>query len=54
MFESRNFQTGDLTAGWDGTFRGRDVGEGVFVYKVEVVYDNGDVELIDGTVTLVR
>jgi len=54
LFESRNFMTGDTNFGWDGTFRGREMNPGAYVYKVEVTYDNGTTEQLHGTVTLTR
>lgn len=54
IYESRSFQPGDESFGWDGTFKGDELRPAVFVYKVEVEYDNGDVDIINGTVTLSR
>ncbi len=54
VFESRSFQPGDDSFGWDGTYRGRELAPGVFVYKVEVTFDDGNTEIMDGTVTIIR
>jgi gliding motility-associated-like protein len=54
IFESRNFRPGETSFGWDGTFKGEDMAPAVFVYKVEVEFDNGEIEIINGTVTLTR
>lgn len=42
------------TPGWDGTFKGKAVGQGVFAWYAEILYDDGLVELIKGDVTVVR
>jgi len=54
VFESRDFLPGDTSFGWNGTFRGKEMAPGVFVYKVDVTFDDGNSEIMDGTVTLVR
>ena len=54
IFESQNFLPGDTSFGWDGTYRGREMDPGVFVYRVEVIFDDGNVEIMNGTVTLAR
>jgi gliding motility-associated-like protein len=41
-------------AAWDGTFRGKPMNAGVYVYLVEVVFEDGQVLLYRGDVTLVR
>lgn len=40
--------------GWDGTFKGRELDPGVFVYYAKVTYLNGFQEVLKGDVTLVR
>lgn len=41
-------------AGWDGTFQGKDVGQGVYVWFAEVVLREGERRLLKGEVTVVR
>jgi gliding motility-associated-like protein len=54
------FQAVDLPAnsdpslGWDGTFRSKDVNVGVYVYLVEVEFDDGQKLLYRGDINLVR
>ena len=36
------FETDDINLGWDGYFRGDLVEEGVYVFSVSGVYNNGD------------
>ncbi|MCP4438711.1 MAG: T9SS type B sorting domain-containing protein [Aureispira sp.] len=40
--------------GWDGTFKGKLMNTGVFVYYIEVRYLDGSVEVFKGDVTLLR
>lgn len=48
------FYSDDLTEGWDGTFRGKLMNSGTFVYRISVTTLYGDVEQFSGNVTLVR
>ncbi len=40
--------------GWDGTYRGQKANSGVYVYLIEVEFEDGEVLLFRGDVTLVR
>ncbi|MBR9919687.1 MAG: T9SS type B sorting domain-containing protein [Bacteroidetes bacterium] len=42
------------TDGWDGTFRGKRMNSGVYVYMAEVEYKDGSVVLFRGDITLMR
>lgn len=48
------FESTDQEYGWDGTFQGKDLNPGVFVYYVQ--YDNSTSEdnILEGNVTLIR
>jgi gliding motility-associated-like protein len=48
------FETSDKTVGWDGTFKGKPMDTGVFMYKVNGVTLDGKLFLIKGNVTLLR
>lgn len=54
MFEKTNFPPNIPQEGWDGTFRGRTLNPGVFVYVVEFRTPNGFVEILKGDVTIIR
>jgi gliding motility-associated-like protein len=44
----------DPSTGWDGTFRGKPVGVGVYVFLVEAEFDDGAKLLYRGDVTVAR
>lgn len=44
----------DPSVGWDGSFRGKDMDPGVYVYVVEVELYNGKIEIYKGDVTIVK
>ncbi|MEL6191098.1 MAG: PKD domain-containing protein [Bacteroidota bacterium] len=48
------YESNDITEGWDGTFEGTPVKEGVYVYIAKGVGFNGQPYLVRGTVTLLR
>jgi len=54
VFENHNFSTSNPANGWDGTFRGKLVQPGVFVFFAEVEILPGKVVKMQGDVTLVR
>jgi gliding motility-associated-like protein len=55
MFTKSNILPGtDISQGWDGTFRGRVVENGVYVYMIEVEFEDGQKLLYRGDVTVVR
>ena len=48
------FETSDQTVGWDGTFRGKDLDFGVYVYKFEATLLSGKQVKQSGSITLFR
>jgi gliding motility-associated-like protein len=48
------FESTALENGWDGTFRGKPMNPGVFVYYVEATFLNGTTSTLKGDVTLIR
>ncbi len=49
------FETADPTEGWDGTFRGKEVREGVYIFLVEAPCElTGQTILKTGDITLIR
>lgn len=54
IFEQHNFQPNDNSLGWDGTFNGRPLPPGVFIYLAEVRFLDNKVEQYVGDVRLVK
>ncbi|MGQ7852853.1 Ig-like domain-containing protein [Pedobacter sp. WC2501] len=48
------FQSDNVANGWDGTFKGVNQPIGVYVYMVDITFNNGTTSLRKGTVTLIR
>jgi len=44
----------DAQGGWDGRYKGKDVGAGAYFYVVTVVYEDGNVEERKGALELIR
>ena len=54
LYEVFNFQPNNPGFGWDGTHRGQEVNSGVYVYIAEIEFNDGEVLLYKGDVTLMR
>jgi gliding motility-associated-like protein len=54
VFQSKNFDINDQSAGWDGRFRGKDMDPGTFVWVLEVEHEDGYREILKGNTTLIR
>jgi gliding motility-associated-like protein len=54
MFSRTDFAPNNSALGWDGTFKGKAMLPGVFVYVAEVELKPGKVEIFSGDVTIVR
>jgi gliding motility-associated-like protein len=55
LFQNQNLTpSGDPSAGWDGTFKGKPVQTGVYVYLAEVLFEDGAVLLYRGDITVAR
>ncbi|GAB4494843.1 MAG: hypothetical protein OHK0019_22310 [Saprospiraceae bacterium] len=50
----QDFAPNDPAQGWDGTYRGKVVQPGVYVYWTEVEYADGSTEIFSGDVTVLR
>ena len=48
------YQYTNGTPYWDGTFKGKEVGPGVYNYVANVQFINNTTKLLKGTVTLIR
>jgi gliding motility-associated-like protein len=48
------FYSDDLYKGWNGTFKGREVPQGTYVYRCKIKYLNGDIGTYMGHINLYR
>jgi len=49
-----NLPLNDFNSGWDGTFRGEPMNQGVFVYQANIGFIDGVNLLFKGDITLLR
>lgn len=54
IMERLDYQTDDPLMGWDGTFRGQDAEQDVYVFATELLLKDGSTRVYTGDVTLVR
>ncbi|MDC0230491.1 gliding motility-associated C-terminal domain-containing protein [Aureispira] len=54
VFIRQNFPPNIANYGWDGSFRGQQMGPGVYVYSAELLLINGRTVIVNGDVTLFR
>jgi gliding motility-associated-like protein len=54
LFEQRDFQPNDPNQGWDGTYRGKMMNPGAYVYYAEIELPDGNREMIKGEAGLMR
>ncbi len=54
VFEAKDFDINDHSAGWDGTFKGEKMNPGVFVWYLEAEYIDGLKDIYKGNTTLLK
>jgi gliding motility-associated-like protein len=54
LFETRDFDINDPLVGWDGRYREKDLGPGVYLWQLEAEFIDGIIENYKGTTTLIR
>lgn len=54
VFERKNFAANDISAGWNGTIKGRPADQDVYVYVVEIICENATIIPYRGNVALIR
>ncbi len=54
VFRGENISAADPSQGWDGTFNGELLNNGVYAYWAEVMLEDGMKQIVKGNVTLIR
>ena len=54
VFEKFNLLPNDLSAGWDGTYRGKEVKDDTYIFVAEVEFLDGFLETFTGEIHLIR
>jgi gliding motility-associated-like protein len=54
VFEKANFNANDASAGWNGTFKGKQLSPDVFVYAIEVLCSNNQALVLKGNIALIK
>lgn len=54
VFEAANVPPNDITHGWKGTYKGAPALAGTYVYSIVVELVNGELESVQGNITIIR
>ncbi len=54
VYEQSDFIPNEATNGWDGTFKGKEVETGVYIYLIEVEFLDGEVLSYSGSITVIK
>ncbi len=54
VYVAENFETNETFIGWDGTFNGKELNSGVYVWKALVIKKNGEEQIFEGSSTLLK
>ena len=54
LYSRTNFQPNEENTGWNGSFKGRELDPGIYVYFLEVEFVDGSTQVISGDVLLMR
>jgi gliding motility-associated-like protein len=54
VYEKTNIDVNDKSQGWDGTFKGEQLGSDTFVYTLEATCNNGETVFWKGDITLIK
>ncbi|MBK8080738.1 MAG: hypothetical protein IPK25_10895 [Saprospiraceae bacterium] len=54
MFARYDFESGVPELGWDGTFEGKEIEQGVYVVVIELLLTNGRSIQYEGSVTVIK
>jgi hypothetical protein len=54
VFDVKDIPAGDPDYGWNGTFDGRDIQPGVFIWVADVLYKDNTSEIVTGDITIIK
>ena len=54
IFNIEGIPTSEPTLGWNGTYKGKDVNSGVYVYRYSLTTEDGEIITNIGDVTVIR
>ena len=54
IYENTTLTPNDESRGWDGTYRGEPLNTGVYTYFAEILFADGQIEILRGTIALIR
>jgi gliding motility-associated-like protein len=54
LFDGADLAPGDLARGWDGTFQGKAMDPGVYIYFADIEFADGRTRILKGDLTLIR
>lgn len=54
VFEQGNIQANDMSKGWNGTYKGKQASQDVYVYTIDIVCENNQVFSFKGNIALIR
>jgi len=54
VWQGENLPLNDQNVGWDGTYRGQALNQGVFVYQAAIDFIDGETLIFKGNITLLR
>ena len=54
VYTNQNLLPNDSRDAWDGTYKGKEVNNGVFVYMIEVEFMDGTTQMLTGDLTVAR
>jgi len=54
VYSRKNFYVNDESEGWDGTFKGKELQSGTYIWHLEAENEDGTGVIYKGIVTLIR